>query len=205
VAELPLVNLFHAGSLGYGLIGAMWGAGSLVGALAARKLTAQTERRAMVVLSFVTAAGLASVSVIPLFVPILGAMLVSGCSDAIVDVAAETLIQRRAPDAVRSRVVAAVDGLVLTAFAGSFLFAGVVVAAIGPRAAYAVAGAGCALTGVILFPILRERTVDATAGPAAIGGIRAIGDIGEGSDDGAPTNSPRPALELGGAAPTTGA
>jgi MFS family permease len=98
------------------------------------------------------------VSLMPVFPPMLLAMLIAGGADAIVDVAAETLIQRRSPDEVRSRVVAAVDGLILTMFATSFLFAGFVVAALGPKAAYAIAGAGCVVTATLLVPLLRERT-----------------------------------------------
>jgi hypothetical protein len=50
-----------------------------------------------------------------------------------------------------------VDGVILTAFAVSFLFAGALIGAFGPRAAYAVAGLGCGLTGLIMLPVLRER------------------------------------------------
>jgi MFS family permease len=156
VAELPLVASFHRGSLGFGLIGTFWGTGALAGALGARRLTVRTERTALVAFSFVTAVGIGSIALLPSFSLILLALLVAGCSDGVVDVAAETLIQRRAPDAVRSRVSGAVDGVIHTVFAASFLFAGAVVLALGPRAAYAIAGAGCALTAVMLLPLLRS-------------------------------------------------
>jgi MFS family permease len=155
VAELPLVTSFHAGSLGFGLMATFWGTGALAGALAARRLTEQTERTALVTFSFVTAAAIGSIAMLPSLLPILLALLVAGCSDGVVDVAAETLIQRRSPDAVRSRVSAAVDGVVSTVFAISFLFAGAVVVTLGPRAAYAIAGAGCGLTAFMLLPLLQ--------------------------------------------------
>jgi MFS family permease len=156
VAELPLVASFHRGSLGFGLMATFWGTGALAGALGARRLTVRTERTALVAFSFVTAVGIGSIALLPSFSLILLALLVAGCSDGVVDVAAETLIQRRAPDAVRSRVSGAVDGVIHTVFAASFLFAGAVVLALGPRAAYAIAGAGCALTAVMLLPLLRS-------------------------------------------------
>jgi MFS family permease len=155
VAELPLVASFHAGAFGYGLIGTFWGTGALAGALAARRLTERTERTALVACSFVTAAGIGAIALLPSFAPILLALLVSGFSDSVVDVTAETLIQRRAPDAVRSRVSAAVEGVVHIVFAVSFLFAAAVVVTLGPRAAYAIAGAGCGVAAVILVPLLR--------------------------------------------------
>jgi MFS family permease len=158
VAELPLAQLFRVGSVGYGLMATAWGSGALIGVFRARRLTEATERRAMVGFCFITAAALVSVSLMPVFPPMLLAMLIAGGADAVVDVAAETLIQRRSPDEVRSRVVAAVDGLILTMFATSFLFAGFVVAALGPKAAYAIAGAGCAVTATLLVPVLRNRT-----------------------------------------------
>jgi len=157
VAELPLIRLFRVGGVGYGLMGAAWGTGALAGALRARRLTEATERRALVAFNFVTALALGSVSLMTAFPPVILAMFVAGGADSIVDTAAETLIQRRSPDAVRSRVVAAVDGCILTAFAASFLFAGLLVAALGPKAAYAIAGLGCGVAGVLMLPVLGER------------------------------------------------
>src|SRR5204863_1931616 len=48
VADLPLVGVFHAGSVGYGVLVALWGAGSIAGSLASRWLRAQTEPAAVV-------------------------------------------------------------------------------------------------------------------------------------------------------------
>jgi MFS family permease len=170
VAELPLVKSLGVGSVGYGLIAASWGTGALVGAFAARRLSEATEPKAMVGFSFVTAAALGAVSLLPQFAPILVAMVVAGGSDGVVDVAILGIFQRRTPDAVRSRVLAAFDGLVMGAFAISFLFAGALVGALGPRAAYAVAGAGCTLSALMLLPVLRAG--DAAAQTLRPGGSR---------------------------------
>src|SRR5262249_54845648 len=155
VAELPLATSFGAGSFGYGLISAAFGAGGLVGALAGRRLTPSNERSALVAASFVTAAFFAAVAGAGAFWMVLIAMVVSGCSDGIVDVAVELTFQRRSPDAVRSRVLAGLEGTFLIAFATSFLFAGAFVNAFGPKAAYALAGSGCLVTAVLLTPLLR--------------------------------------------------
>ena len=157
VAELPLATSFGVGSFGFGLIGAAFGAGALVGALVARGLRGSVERRALVLGSFVTAAGFAAVVGAGAFWVVLVAMAVAGCSDAIVDVAVELSFQRRSPDAVRSRVVAGLEGIFLIGLAVSFLFAGAFVNAFGPKAAYGLAGLGCTVTALLLLPLLRER------------------------------------------------
>ncbi len=157
VAELPLATSFGVGSFGFGLISAAFGAGALVGALAARRLDESTARRGIVFGSFVTAAFFGSVAGANAFWMVLVAMIVSGFSDAIVDVAVELTFQRRSPDAVRTRVLAGLEGIFLTGLAVSFLFAGAFVTAFGPKAAYALAGAGCLVTAVLLTPLLRAR------------------------------------------------
>ncbi len=161
VANLPLARGFHVGAAGYGLLLTAWGVGALPGAWAARRLGERTERRALVGFSFLTALALASVSVLPVFTPIILALFVAGASDGIVDVAAMGIFQRRTPDAVRSRVLAVLDGALMVAFAVSFLFAGALVEAFGPRAAYAVAGAGCLVAAILLVPLLRGSPQEA--------------------------------------------
>jgi MFS family permease len=153
VAELPLADSFGAGSIGYGLLSTMFGLGALGGSLAGRFLTQSNEHRVLVACSLVTAIGFGSVAVAPAFWFVLVAMLVGGASDGLVDVAVEVIFQRNSPDAVRSRVIAALEAVFLLGLAGSFLFAGPLIDALGPKAAYALAGAGCVGTGVMLLPL----------------------------------------------------
>jgi MFS family permease len=155
VAELPMVATFRVGAIGYGLLGVGWGAGALLGSLGARSLTEATEPGAVLRGSLVTAAGFVLASLSPWFAPIVLAMLVCGCSDAVVEVAVTGIFQRRTPDEVRSRVIAALDAAFMATIACSFLLAGFVVGAIGARGAYAVAGAGSVATALILRPVLR--------------------------------------------------
>jgi MFS family permease len=157
VAELPLATSFGTGSIGYGLISTMFGVGAMAGSLAGRLLNESNERRFLVLCSFVTALGFASVAFAPAFWFVLVAMLVSGASDGLVDVAVEVIFQRLSPDAVRSRVIAALEAVFLLGLAASFLFAGPLVDALGAKAAYALAGAGCLATAAMLLPLLRSR------------------------------------------------
>jgi predicted MFS family arabinose efflux permease len=156
VAELPLATSFGTGSVGYGLIATMFGVGAMAGSLSARLLTESNERLFLVLCSFVTAAGFGSVAFAPAFWFVLVAMLVSGASDGLVDVAVEVIFQRLSPDAVRSRVIAALEAIFLLGLAVSFPFAGPLVDALGAKAAYAVAGAGCTLTAILLIPLMRN-------------------------------------------------
>jgi uncharacterized membrane protein YhdT len=67
------------------------------------------------------------------------------------------MVQRRPPDAVRSRVVAALEANFLLGLAVSFVFAGALVAAFGPKVSYGLAGVGCVATALVLMPLLRDR------------------------------------------------
>ena len=155
VAELPLAASFGVGSTGYGLISTMFGVGALAGSLAARFLNESNERRIMVACSFVTAAGFGSVALAPEFALVLLAMLVAGASDGLVDVAVEVIFQRLSPDAVRSRVLAALEAVFLLGLSVSFLFAGPLVDRLGAKASYVLAGVGCSVTGILLLSLLR--------------------------------------------------
>src|SRR4029077_7437635 len=91
----------------------------------------------------------------------------AGGTDAISSVAFQNIAQRRTPDAVRSRVMGAIDALVTVGLALSFVAAGPFVAAVGPRGAYAAAGISSLIGGAILFPALWGRRR---------GGAEAVGD-----------------------------
>lgn len=158
VAELPLATSFGVGSFGYGLIASTFGVGAMAGSLAGRGLTRRTEPRALVLGSVVTAVAFASVGMAASFWVVLAAMLLAGTSDGLVDVAVETTFQRRSPDAVRSRSLAALESIWLTSVSVSFLFSGALVDALGPKAAYVLAGSGCAVTALLLVPLLRLWT-----------------------------------------------
>jgi MFS family permease len=165
VAELPLAESFDAGALGFGLIATCFGAGALAGSLAGRLLNQDNERKVLVAASFVTALGFGAVAGAPAFGFVLVAMLVAGASDGLVDVGVELMLQRLSPDAVRSRVIAAIEAIFLLGLTLAFVFAGPLVDSWGPRAAYAVAGAGLGVTALMLLPLLRSgpRTLPETA------------------------------------------
>lgn len=162
VAEYPLAERFGSGSVGYGLLVASWGLGGLAGARGARSAVAALgEGRSLVAGSLLMGAGIGIVSVLPWFAPILVAMVVGGLGNALCEVAETQLVQARTPDAVRSRVVAAMEALALVAFGVSFVAGGPLVEALGPQHVYALGGVGCLLAATILLPLARVESVPA--------------------------------------------
>ncbi|MEX1047274.1 MAG: MFS transporter [Actinomycetota bacterium] len=156
VADIPFAELFDAGALGYGLMVTAWGAGSVVGSFAGRLLSERTEGRALVLGTLCVAVFMGAVAVSPWFWFVLFGIFASGLGDAFTMVAERNVVQRRTPDAVRSRVMAATEAAISIAFLVSFLIAGFVVNAVGPRWAYGVGAAGTGLAVLILLPVLRE-------------------------------------------------
>jgi MFS family permease len=174
VAELPLARAFGMGSTGYGLLAASWGVGAVIGSLLATRLPKRRERAGLFLGTVGPAVGFGLVSVLPWFGAILGSVGFAGATDAVSTVAFQNIAQRRTPDAVRSRVMGAIDALVTGALALSFLAAGPFVAAVGPRGAYTAAGISSLIGGAILFPALWGRrsapvvAPDASAGEADV-------------------------------------
>jgi MFS family permease len=166
VADVPLVGLFGAGSFGYGLLIAFWGGGSIAGSLLGRYLNARTEPVALVAGSALVAVTCVAVGLSPWFVLVLGAVLAMGVGDGLTLVAEQGLIQRRTPDAVRSRVSGAMETVIHGGLALSYLFAGPAVGALGPRAVYVVGGAAALAGTAVALPVVRAtRRVPEPAGP----------------------------------------
>jgi MFS family permease len=166
VADVPLVEHFGAGSLGYGLLIGGWGAGSVLGSLAGRRLTEEKEPRALFLGMALIALSTGAIAVSPWFAPVLVLSLASGFGDAVTMVAEQGIQQRRTPDAVRSRVVSASEAIVTVAFALSLVAAGPVLEALGPQNVYAIGGATALAGSAVLLPVLRgERRRSAEAEP----------------------------------------
>ena len=156
VADVPLVALFHAGSFGYGSLIACWGGGSIVGSLLGRYLKARTEPPALVIGIAMIAGMSIAVGLSPWFSFVLGAIFVMGVGDGVTLVAEQGIMQRRTPDAVRSRVSGAFDACVHVGMALSYVAAGPMVSWLGAKGVYIVGG-GIALLGVTVgLPLLRS-------------------------------------------------
>src|SRR6266540_1613849 len=71
VADVPLVDVFGAGSAGFGVMIGLWGAGSILGSLAGRWLTAATEMRWLILGTALTACFGIAIALSPWFALVL--------------------------------------------------------------------------------------------------------------------------------------
>lgn len=166
VGDLPLVSTFFQSKSdigrGYGLLIASWGIGSVVGSLAARRLTPRVETKWLVAMNAGFAVTMGLVGVAPVFVFVMLLVFLNGSCDAVSLVALRSIQVRRAPDVVRSRVLAALDGAQNIALAVGYAVAGVLVKAFGPKAVYVMAGIGALFGTAVLWP-LRRRVIEDVA------------------------------------------
>lgn len=165
VADLPMVeDVFHQRSFGYGIIVAFWGAGTVVGSLLSRKLRAETEPRGLVGGLIVLGVTAVVAGLSPWFALLCGTMVVMGLGDAIASVANQGIMQRRTPDAVRSRVAGAMEAFIHGGLALSYLVGGPLVHALGPRGVYILGGVlalvGAAVSGPTLLGWQPRRAVE---------------------------------------------
>jgi MFS family permease len=160
VIDPALSRYFHAGSLGYGLLTAVWGAGAVVGAVVAgRVVTVERAHRAVIWGMGAMAVSLGSIALLPTFALIVAAGTVGGAGSGFVFIPWLLLLQHHSPDHVRGRVVAAADAFDQIAF---LIGMGLAVPAIwlaDPHRAYALAG--------LLLVAATAMTVLASAVPDA--------------------------------------
>jgi MFS family permease len=159
VAEPALADVFRSGSIGYGLLASAWGAGSVIGAVVAqRRLRADNEFAWLIVAVLIGGVGFGATAWAPVLVLALLFMVVGGVGEGVGGVAEQGIFQRRTPDEVRSRVLGALEAIILLSLAGSFVLGGPVVGAIGARWTYAIGGVGFLFAASILAPTyLRDR------------------------------------------------
>jgi MFS family permease len=157
VADAPLADSFEAGGLGFGLLIACWGTGSVLGTAAGRWMTARTEPRFMVLGAAGVSLAAFGVGLFSVFPLVLASLLVMGVCDGLTIVAENGVIQRRTPDAVRSRTMAALEAVLSLGLAGSYLAAGPVLRVVAPQTAYVIAGVFAVGATFVLLPIVRSR------------------------------------------------
>jgi MFS family permease len=154
-------RVLHTGDGSVGYLTAALGVGGLLGAFGA--MTLQSRRLAVafgVALIFwgLPIAMFAPRPYLPAAVLLLA---VVGAANSIEDVAGFTLLQRAVPDAALSRALGLVWGAAMGAVALGSITAPLVVAALGPRAAFAVVGGILPVVTLLLWHGLRRIDRDA--------------------------------------------
>ncbi len=174
VADAPLAESFKTGSIGFALLITCWGTGSVLGAACGRFMKARTEPVWLAIASFGIAAAAFGVGWAPVFPVALVCLLIMGTSDGITMVAENGIMQRRTPDALRSRTMAAFDAVLSCGLAIAYILAGPVLRTFGPQPVYRIGGVTALLAALMLSPLIRlrhepevEPEVEAEAGPAA--------------------------------------
>jgi MFS family permease len=141
VASYPLSRHLGSGAGGYGAMTALLGGGGLLGVGVAGLIAQRRQAFVLAAAFVVSAAGFALAGSAPVLVIALVGMALAGSGRGIGDVTSVTLIQARAPDAVRSRVFATQEGAAHIAFSISAFSGGLLVSLAGSRAAFAAAAA----------------------------------------------------------------
>jgi dTMP kinase len=157
VADAPLADSFGVGGLGFGLLIACWGTGSVLGTAAGRWMNARTEPLFMVLGAAGVGVAALGVGLFGYFPLVLVSLLVMGTCDGLSIVAENGVIQRRTPDAVRSRTMAALEAVLSLGLAVSYVAAGPILRVVAPQTAYLIAGVFAVGATLVLLPILRLR------------------------------------------------
>jgi MFS family permease len=155
VADPVLADEFGTGSLGFGLITALWGAGTIAGVWLGRRITEESEGRWMVGCSVLVALTGFGVALSPWFGLVLFWMFAFGATDGPTQVIEQNLLQRRSPDVVRSRVMGAWETLMHGSLVVALVAGGWIVSVLGPRGAYAIGGVTGLVGAALLLPFLR--------------------------------------------------
>lgn len=155
-AEIFLAKeTFDAGNAGYGLLVSLWGGGMVLGSALMVLAGNKVGLMPLYFLSiFATALALAGTGLAPSFALALSLLAVAGAANGIDNVATDTILQERVPDALLGRVFSI---RFLTYSAGEALAypaGGLIVDAVGPRSTYLLAGAATAVAGFLIFLII---------------------------------------------------
>jgi MFS family permease len=154
-------DTFGAGDVGYGLLASLWGGGMVVGSALTAVLGGRTDLTLLYFLSiFATALAFVGVGLSPTFVLALGAIAVAGVANGVDNVATDTVLQERVPDAFLGRVFAARFMTFSAGEALAYPLGGLLVDATGPRSTYHLAGAATAVAGllVVLLVVAPNRS-----------------------------------------------
>jgi MFS family permease len=143
---------FGAGDAGYGLLVSLWGGGMVLGSAMMAVLGDRFNLVLMYFLSiFVGASALVGTGLAPAFALALVALTVEGAATGIDNVATDTILQQRVPEAFLGRVFAIRFMSYSAGEALAYPAGGLLVDAVGPRSTYILAGIATAAAGLLVL------------------------------------------------------
>ena len=146
---------FGAGDVGYGLLVSVWGGGMALGSALMVALGGRVALVPLYLLSiFAGALALVGTGLAPVFALALGALMVEGIATGIDNVATDTILQKRVPDAFLGRVFAVRFLSYSAGEALAYPLGGLIVDAIGPSSTYLLAGIATAAAGFVVLIFL---------------------------------------------------
>jgi len=146
---------FGAGDAGYGLLVSLWGVGMVMGSACMAVLGDRVRLIPLYFSSvFVGALALAGTGLAPVFVLALTALTIEGIATGVDNVATDTILQKRVPDAFLGRVFALRFLSYSAGEAIAYSAGGLLVDAVGPRSTYLFAGIATAAAGLVVLLLL---------------------------------------------------
>jgi MFS family permease len=143
---------FGAGDAGYGLLVSLWGGGMVLGSAMMAVLGDRINLVLVYFLSiFVGASALVGTGLAPAFVLALVALTVEGAATGIDNVATDTILQQRVPEAFLGRVFSIRFLGYSAGEALAYPAGGLLVDAVGPRSTYILAGIATAAAGLLVL------------------------------------------------------
>ena len=127
VADLPLVDHFGGGAVGYALLTTLWGLGAVAGSLVAGRLPERYERRSLIGGTAAMAIGLGSIAVMPGLAAAIAVGTIGGIGSGMAFTPWFSLLQRGTPDWERGTAFAMAETFEQSSFIAGMVVAGVVV------------------------------------------------------------------------------
>ena len=155
VGEVFFVTVtLHASALSYGLLGASFGLGSVVGSILAGHLPQGLVRLARSILLAIVLVGvmIGLVGLVTRVDAIYPLMIVAGVAAGVANVAFMTLCTVRSPELLRGRVFAAVGAIFTGDQIGATAAGGLVLTLVSPRTVFQVGGLVATLVALALGP-----------------------------------------------------
>ncbi|HVB71266.1 MAG TPA: MFS transporter [Acidimicrobiales bacterium] len=156
IAEVFFVTqTLHGSATEYGLVGASFGVGAVVGSLLAQRLAQEHRRLARTVLIAIVVIGAALVveGLVTRVGLVYPPMAAAGVAAGFANVAAMTLFTVRTPERLRGRMFAAFGGVFTSCELAATALGGVVLTVIAPRTVFQIGGIAATVTALVLGPL----------------------------------------------------